>query len=88
MNGDIFAGLYDLYAGPLAVPVAAAFNAIVAERNWAALWKIEFITVIPKIPSPQEAGECRNIACTNFLSKVLESIVLEWARQEVRPKGN
>ena len=79
--------MYDLYAEELAGPITAIFNAIIRERNWASLWKIEFITVIPKVPSPTDAGECRNIACTNFLSKVLESIVLDWAKQEGRSKN-
>ena len=44
--------------------------------------------MIPKCFSPDGPAECRNISCTNFLSKVFEGFVLEWARKEVRPKDN
>ena len=46
------------------------------------------MTVIPKTPAPLSPGDCRNISCTNFLSKVYESFVLEWCREEVKPKLN
>ena len=88
VQGDIFASLYGLYSSELAEPVTEVFNQIITERNWAALWRTEYITVIPKVPSPLDPGDCRNIACTNFLSKVLEGIVLGWAREEVVPKEN
>ena len=29
-----------------------------------------------------------NISCTNFLSKLCESFVLDWTREQVRPKDN
>ena len=37
---------------------------------------------------PQDPGQCRNISCTNLLSKVLEGYILERARLEVEPKIN
>ena len=46
------------------------------------------MTIIPKITNPQHPSECRNISCTNYLSKLYESFVLEWCRQEVKPKNN
>ena len=44
-------------------------------------WKTEHITIIPKYNDPQEPGECRNIACTNFLSKLYKSVALSWSRE-------
>ena len=44
--------------------------------------------VIPKVPVPQTPGECRNVSCTNFLSKLYKSFVLEWSRELVNPKPN
>ena len=47
------------------------------------------MTVIPKGAGvPDSPSDCRNISCTNFLSKVFEPLVLSWARQEVTPKLN
>ena len=64
------------------------FNMILTEKKWPAQWKTEFVTIIPKIPSPEQPAECRNISCTNLLSKVFERIVIEVAKQEVKPKLN
>ena len=86
--GDIFASLYGECSSLLAQPVTAIFNSITRNKDWADLWKVKYITVIPKGPSPTEASECRNISCTNFLSKVYEGFVLQWAREEVVPKEN
>ena len=58
------------------------------KKTWPRLWKVEHVTVIPKVQDPQSPSECRNISCTNFLSKLFESFVLEWSRTEVKPKLN
>ena len=86
--GDIPAVLYNMYAAKLAPVVTHVFNRITASGRWPTLWKTEYVTVIPKIPNPQEPSECRNIACTNFLSKLYESFVLGWSRETVVPKLN
>ena len=66
VDGDIFSSLYDVYADSLSEPIACVFNKIVQEQCWATAWRTEYIAVIPKVPSPLDPGECRNIACTNF----------------------
>lgn len=74
--GDIPALLYGKFAPRLAPHIAKVFNLIVSTKSWPDLWKIEYVTLIPKIPSPQDPSDCRNISCTNFLSKLFESFVL------------
>ena len=86
--GDIPSTLYGLYPNELAQPIAHVFNMITRTCQWPDAWKVEYVTVIPKGPDPQEPSECRNIACTNYLSKMYESFVLEWSREEVLPKPN
>ena len=86
--GDIHPSLYALYTSKLAVPITAIFNLITRTKEWPKQWAVEYVTVIPKCPLPAEIGDCRNLSCTNFLSKVYESFVLEWARQEVKPGPN
>ena len=86
--GDIDSRLYDKYASKLAVPITFIFNKIAELNEWPEAWKVEHVTVIPKNNAASTPGECRNISCTNFLSKVYESFVLAWAREEVWPKEN
>ena len=48
----------------------------------------EFVTVIPKVRTPNGMGDLRNISCTMLPSKIFESFVLNWLSTEVRCKGN
>ena len=86
--GDIPPTLYKHYANYLAVPVTKIFNNIARTFEWPELWGVEYVTIIPKCPSPETVDQCRNISCTNFLSKVIEAVVLEWARSEVKLSAN
>ena len=60
-----------------ASPVASIFNKACEEGNWPSRWKIEFLTIIPKVKNPVNLSETRNISCTALLSKVLEGALLE-----------
>ena len=86
--GDVPAVLYSKFPASLSPIIAHVFNFITTHKKWPSLWKIEYVAIIPKTPDPQDPSECRNISCTNFLSKLYESFLLEWSRQEVVPKLN
>ena len=86
--GDLPPVVYKHYAESLAVPITGVFNNVIKNFDWPQLWKTEYVSVIPKNTSPESVDNCRNIACTNFLSKVLESFVLDWAREEVPINSN
>ena len=86
--GDLPPNLYTACAEKLARPITEIFNCVIRTKEWPALWGTEHVTIIPKSRNSAHPSECRNISCTNFLSKVLETFVLEWARKEVSPKNN
>ena len=81
--GDILPRLLKKHAALLARPATMLFNAVFESGTWPASWKGETTVVIPKNSNPSSLSECRNISCTNFLSKVLESIVLDDLRREI-----
>ena len=85
---DIPAALFTRFANLPVSPITTIFNKITCEKSWPTQWKTEYVTVIPKENDPEDPSQCRNISCTNFLSKLYESFVLEWSRQEVVPKTN
>ena len=62
----------------LAEPLSNIYNCITSTSEWPALWKIEYVTPIPKKALPEGPDDLRNISCTQLLSKVYESFVLEW----------
>ena len=85
VEGDIMPRLVKAHYSDLALPVSIIFNAVFREGTWPSKWKTEITIVIPKCGSPSSLSECRNISCTPFLSKVLESILLEDLRREIPP---
>ena len=88
VDGDIFVNVLVDCIDTLAVPICEIYNRISCDFVWPVQWKTEHVTVIPKTPSPETEAECRNISCTNFLSKVYERIVMRWCCQYVTPKQN
>ena len=72
----------------MAPVISNIYNKVVETGQWPRAWLIEHVTVIPKGNIPEDPSKCRNISCTNFLSKVLERLVLNYARKQVRPKAN
>lgn len=72
----------------LAEPIACIYNTITVQSSWPTQWKTEFVTLIPKCAAPETESECRNISCTNFLSKVYKRFVLRWCMDYVSPKPN
>ena len=81
VEGDIYPHIYGLY--DLSRAVEPIYNKILETRQWPEPWKVETITVIPKTQNPSSLSECRNISCTNFLSKVMETIILEQLRSQI-----
>ena len=56
--------------------------------TWPSAWKEETQSAIPKSASPKTYEELRNISCTNFLAKILESFLFDRLSQEVKLKNN
>ena len=65
------------------VPITRIFNSVFRSGEWPTRWKEETTVIIPKVPNPESLSDCRNISCTAFLSKVLESVLLEDLRKEI-----
>ena len=80
--GDFPPKLINNIANTISGPITNIFNAVPAQR-WPKQWKKEYQTVIPKKQNPEDMSELRNLSCTNFLSKVLESFVQDAIRSEI-----
>ena len=88
IRGDIFPSLVTEFCDILAEPLTDIYNTISETLVWPDVWKIELVTVIPKCSDPQSFDNLRNISCTLLVSKVYESFLLLWAREEVKPRTN
>ena len=83
--GDILPRLMKMAHREMSVPARIIFNSVFNSGTWPARWKEETTVIIPKTQNPASLAECRNISCTAFLSKVLESVVLDDLRKELTP---
>ena len=84
VKGDILPQLVTTLYDILAIPLCKIYNTVLYTNKWPRLWKTETVTVIPKSGQPQRWDDCRNLSCTPLFSKVLEGIVLERIREEVK----
>ena len=85
VEGDLRPCLMRTHYAKIVLPVTNIFNSIFRDAHWPAAWKEETTVIIPKTNNPNNLSECRNISCTNFLSKVLESVLLDDLRREIEP---
>ena len=88
VKGDIFPSLINRAATVLSVPLANIYNCITSTSEWPSIWKIEYVTPIPKKTLPESPDDLRNISCTQLLSKVYESFVLEWLGSQIDIRTN
>ena len=88
VKGDIFPALVNRAAPTLAAPLANIYNLITVSGEWPTIWKTEYVTPIPKKPLPDGPDDLRNISCTQLMSKVYESFVLDWLNSQVKVRTN
>ena len=88
VKGDVFPCMINRLAPYLAPVLTHIFNSISRTQQWPALWKVEYVTPIPKKSIPQSPNDLRNISCTQFFSKLYESFVLDWLSSQVVLRRN
>ena len=88
IRGDIFPNLMTEFSDLLAQPLCDIYNTITETLIWPTVWKVEIVTVIPKCAAPEEFDQLRNISCTLLVSKIYESYLLSWIREEVTVRHN
>ena len=83
VEGDLFPDIISKYHDLLAIPLTKIFNMARASCRWPRDWKKETVTVIPKGTVTEDFGDCRNLSCTPFFSKVLESFLMDDLNEEL-----
>ena len=74
---------YDIF---LTQPLKDIFNTCLMEQKFPDLWKIEYVTPIPKQPRPENISHLRKIACTSDYSKLFEAFLKEWILNDIEDK--
>ena len=76
--GDLPKAIIKEFSPELATPVHKIIHNIFLSGEWPSHWKLEHITPIPKIQTPESEEDLRPISLTPFLSKVTEHFVVTW----------
>ena len=82
--GDLPPKVLSRTEGELAAPLKIVFDKILQTFSWPEQWKTEYQSIIPKKKNASTFDQCRNVACTNHFSKVLESFILDRLKGEIR----
>ena len=81
--GDVPPSVLTEVASVVAIPLESIYNTVPMQNEWPSEWKKEYQTIIPKKQNPQTMADLRNLSCTNFFSKVLESFVVDSIKSEI-----
>ena len=84
--GDIPPILQNKLSDIIAIPATRIINHSLNAKIWPSSWRVETQSAIPKCNAPSDFDELRNVSCTNVLSKIMESYVLEKLQSEIHLK--
>ena len=76
------------FADRFAITLAEVYKTIFRTKIWPTRWKRKFVTIIPKKHNAESLGDLRNISCTLLASKIFESYLLDWLKEEVTLRSN
>ena len=88
VNGDVLPSIANQFSDLTAIPAARIFNFALTSNVWPSPWLLETQNAIPKCDNASDFDQLRNLSCTNALSKILESVVLDKLRKEVTISSN
>ena len=83
--GDIPVAILKEFLPELAFPVTAILKEAVTHHSWPEDFKKEYHLPLKKIPLPESEGDLRGIGMTNWASKQLERLVLNWIWPYIQP---
>ena len=88
VDGDPIPSMITKTADILAIPATRIINLSFSTSTWPTPWKEETQSAIPKTTTPKSFNDLRNISCTNYISKVMESFLLDQLVSEVAVTDN
>ena len=83
--GDIPADILKEFLPEFTTPITAIIKEAIETHTWLNIFKKEFHLPLKKVPMPQSEDDLRGIGLTNWISKQLERVVLNWIWPFIRP---
>ena len=66
-------------------PLTDIINTSLRDGEYPQLWKIEYVTPVPKVTQPKTMKDLRKISSTSDFSKVYESFLKDWIMEDISP---
>ena len=88
VEGDPIPAVFNTVSDLIAIPTCRIINHSFQTFTWPAPWQVETQTPLPKTQHPESFDDLRNVSCTNHLSKIMETFLLERLQKEVKLKYN
>ena len=83
--GDLPKKIVQKCTDAISLPITMIYNQITKSAVYPPQWKVEHQLAIPKTTPPVSEDDLRNIAKTNFFSKVYEAIIGSWLIPVIQP---
>ena len=64
-------------------PLVHIFNACLCESKYPEIWKLEYVTPLPKCPNPKKISDLRKLALTSDYSKLFEGFLKDWILEDI-----
>ena len=85
-KNDISTKIFKAFASQLCEPIALLINDAIVNGYWPDFLKLEMVTPVPKVKSPQTVDDLRKICGLLNLSKILEKVVCKYLIDDMKQK--
>ena len=85
-KNDISTKIFKAFADQLCGPIAMLINDAILTGYWPEFLKVEIVTPVPKVKSPQTVDDLRKICGLPNLSKILEKVVCKYLIDDMKQK--
>ena len=83
---DIPHSLKKEFAAEISTPLTEIINECLKQNYYPKLWKLEWVTPVPKITNPKILKDLRKISCTSSFSKIFEGFLKDWILEDISAK--
>ena len=85
-KSDISTKIFKAFADQLCEPIAMLINDAIFTGYWPEFLKVETVTPVPKVKSPQTVDDLRKICGLLNLSKILEKVICKYLIGDMKQK--
>ena len=86
LDGDLPIRIIKEFSVELSLPLAHLVSSCMSVGQYPNLWKVEYVTPVPKIYPPEKLKDLRKISCLLNFSKIADKVVAELLTEDMEEK--